>query len=60
MAGNTLTVGTIATGAEGCIGAVGNQQAWIQELLKRPIDMTYTQGTLNWVSGKDSLSFKAQ
>lgn len=60
IAGNTLTVGKIATGAEGCSGAAGDHQVWLQEFLKRPIAMTYTQGTLSWVSGTDALSFKTE
>lgn len=58
---NILTVaGKIATGAEGCVGAAGDQQVWVQEFLKRPIAMTYSNGTLSWVSGADALSFKTE
>jgi len=58
--GNTLTVGKIAVGAAGCVGAAGDYQSWLQEFLKRPIAMTYANGTLFWVSGPDSLSFKSE
>lgn len=59
--GNILTVaGKIATGAEGCVGAEGYQRLWVQEFLKRPIAMTYTQDTLTWTSGTDTLSFKVE
>lgn len=58
--GNTLTVGKIAVGAEGCVGAAGDDQAWPQEFLKRPTAMTYAKGTLFWVSGTDSLNFKSE
>ncbi|WP_253906733.1 META domain-containing protein [Arthrobacter sp. I3] len=60
IAGNTLTIEKIATGASGCIGAAGEHQAWLHELLKRPISMTYTQDTLTWTSGTNTLSFQAE
>lgn len=60
ITGNTLTIGKIATGASGCIGTSGEHQAWIHELLKRPISMTYTQDTLTWTSGINTLSFQAE
>ena len=55
---NTLTVSDIATGAMGCIGEDGNQQLWVLEFLKRPIEQTFSQGTLTWKSGTDTLSLK--
>ena len=58
--GNIMTIGKIATGASGCIGTAGENQAWIHKFLKRPIAMTYTQDTLTWTSGTDTLSFKAE
>lgn len=60
IAGNIMAIGRIATGASGCIGTAGIHQAWIDEFLKRPIAMTYTQNTLAWTSGTDTLSFKAE
>lgn len=60
IAGNIMTIGKIATGASGCIGTGGEHQAWIHEFLKRPIAMTYTQDTLTWSSGTDTLRFKAE
>jgi len=60
ITGNTLTIGKIAIGASGCIGTPGEHQAWIHELLKRPISMTYTQDTLTWTSGTNTLSFQAE
>lgn len=60
VAGNTMTLGKIATGASGCIGTAGDHQSWIQEFLKRPIAMTYAKDILTWTSGTDTLSFKAQ
>lgn len=60
IAGNIMTTGSIATGASGCIGTAGQDQAWIHEFLKRPIAMTYAQDTLTWTSGTDTLSFKVE
>jgi heat shock protein HslJ len=58
ITGNTLTAKDIATGASGCTADTGEQQLWVKNLLKRPIEMTFSQGTLNWKSGTDTLSFK--
>jgi hypothetical protein len=58
ITGNTLTVRNIATGAMGCAGDVGEQDLWVLEFLKRPIELTFSQGTLSWKSGTDTLSFK--
>jgi heat shock protein HslJ len=58
ITGNTLTVTDIAIGASGCTDATGEQQSWAIDFLKRPIEMTFSQGTLLWKSGTDSLSFK--
>jgi heat shock protein HslJ len=59
LSGNRLTVSDIATGAMGCIGEDGNQQLWVLEFLKRPIEQTFSQDTLAWKSGTDTLSFKS-
>lgn len=59
LSGNRLTVRGIATGAMGCIGEDGNQQLWVLEFLKRPIEQTFSQDTLAWKSGTDTLSFKS-
>jgi hypothetical protein len=59
LTGNTLTVSDIAIGAMGCIGESGDQQLWVLEFLKRPIEQTFSQGTLTWKSGTDTLSFKS-
>jgi heat shock protein HslJ len=60
VSGNTLTVRNIATGAMGCIGEVSDQQLWVLEFLKRPIEQTFSQGTLTWKSGTDTLNFKTK
>lgn len=59
ITGNTLTVRDIATGASGCTGDAGEQQLWVMDFLKRPIEMTFSQGILIWKSGTDTLSFKS-
>ena len=59
ITGNTLTAKDIATGASGCTGDTGQQQLWVTNFLKRPIEMAFSQGTLNWNSGTNSLSFKS-
>jgi heat shock protein HslJ len=59
ITGNTLTAKDIATGASGCTGDTGEQQLWVTNFLKRAIEMTFSQGTLNWKSGTDTLSFKS-
>lgn len=60
ITGNRITVSDIAIGAMGCIGDVGEQQAWVLEFLMRPIEQTFSQGTLTWKSGTDTLSFKSE
>lgn len=59
ITGNTFTVRDIAIGASGCTDVTGEQQSWVMDFLKRPIEMTFNQGTLLWKSGTDSLSFKS-
>ncbi|QHK22406.1 hypothetical protein GU243_17845 [Pseudarthrobacter psychrotolerans] len=59
ITGNTLTAKDIVTGASGCTnGNSGEQHLWVTDFLKRPIQMTFSQGTLIWKSGADSLSFQ--
>lgn len=60
MTGTTLTVRNIATGAMGCADDAGGQQLWVMEFLKRPIEQTFSEGTLTWKSGTDTLSFKSE
>jgi hypothetical protein len=60
ISGNTLTVRNLATGAMGCAGDVGEQHLWVMEFLKRPIELTFSQGTLSWKSGTDTLSFESE
>lgn len=59
ITGNTLTAKDIATGASGCSDVTGEQQLLVTNFLRRPIEMTFSQGTLNWKSGTDTLSFKS-
>lgn len=60
ITGTTLTVKNIAIGASGCIEDGGNQQQWVLEFLKRPIQQTFSDGTLTWKSGTDALNFKSE
>jgi hypothetical protein len=53
-----MVVGDIAVGAVGCEGDISTQHLWVMEFLKRPIEMTFTDGMLKWVSGTETLSFK--
>lgn len=59
ITGNTLTAKDIATGASGCTDDTGEQQLWVTNFLKRPIEMTSSQGFLRWKSRTDTLSFKS-
>ncbi|MET4137443.1 hypothetical protein ABIC21_003683 [Pseudarthrobacter sp. PvP090] len=54
--GSTLTVRDIATGAMRCIGEGGDQRLWVLAFLKRPIEQSFSQSTLTWKSGTDTLS----
>jgi heat shock protein HslJ len=57
--GDTLHVGDIAVGAMGCAGDVGTQEQWVLQFLRRPIEMTAAGGVLNWTSGPDTLTLRA-
>ncbi|MFK4297284.1 hypothetical protein ABH924_002434 [Arthrobacter sp. GAS37] len=60
ITGNTLVVGELGIGAMGCISDAGTQQQWFVDFLNRPIEMSFSQGTLNWKSGTDTLTFKGK
>ncbi|MCZ9880401.1 META domain-containing protein [Arthrobacter sp. B2a2-09] len=60
ITGNTLVVGGIAIGAMGCARDAASQEQWFVDFLKRPIEMSFSQGTLNWKSGSDTLIFKGK
>ncbi|GAA3314548.1 hypothetical protein GCM10017710_21550 [Arthrobacter ramosus] len=60
ITGNTLVAGELGIGAMGCISDAGTQQQWFVDFLKRPIEMSFSQGTLNWKSGTDTLTFKVK
>ncbi len=60
ITGNTLVVGKLGIGAMGCISDAATQQQWLVDFLKRPIEMSFSQGTLNWKSGTDTLIFKGK
>ncbi|MBT2598130.1 META domain-containing protein [Arthrobacter sp. ISL-72] len=60
ITGTTLTVRNIAIGASGCTEDGGDQQQWVLEFLKRPIEQTFSNGTLTWKSGTDTLNFKSE
>ena len=60
ITGTTLTARNMAVGAMGCINDAGGQQLWVMEFVKRLIEQTFSQGTLTWKSGTDTLSFKSE
>jgi hypothetical protein len=60
ITGTTLTVGDIAIGASGCTDNTGEQQQWVLDFLKRPIEQTFSNGTLTWKSGTDTLNFRSE
>ncbi|KRE81397.1 META domain-containing protein [Arthrobacter sp. Soil764] len=61
ITGTTLTVRDIVIGASGCIdGDLGEQQQWVLEFLHRPIEQTFSNGTLTWKSGNDTLNFRSE
>lgn len=50
--------GQRALGASGCIDpAKGKQQEWVLKFLEGSVELGYSNNTLTWVNGKDSLSF---
>ncbi|XAS68612.1 META domain-containing protein [Micrococcaceae bacterium Sec5.7] len=59
ITGDTMTAGDIAIGAIGCPEELGRRDQWVLEFLKRPVNMTFGQDTLQWKSGADTLSFKS-
>lgn len=60
ITGDTLVVGKLGIGAMGCISDAGSQQQWFVDFLKRPIEMSFSQGTLKWNSGTETLVFKGK
>lgn len=61
ITGTTLTVRDIVIGASGCIDKdMGEQQQWVLDFLQRPIEQTFSNGTLTWKSGNDTLNFKSE
>lgn len=59
ITGNTMTAGDFAIGAVGCREKLGRQDQWVLEFLQRPVEVTFSQDTLQWKSGTDTLSFKS-
>jgi hypothetical protein len=59
ITGNTMTAGDLAIGAIGCPEELSRQDQWVLEFLKRPVEMTLSQDTLQWKSGAHTLSFKS-
>lgn len=57
ITGKTLTVRNTAIGAAACQADLAGQHLWVLEFLKRPIELEYSQGTLIWTSGTDTLRF---
>jgi hypothetical protein len=61
ITGSTLTVRNIVIGAGGCIDKdMGEQQQWVFDFLQRPIEQTFSNGTLTWKSGTDTLNFVSE
>lgn len=58
ITGNTMLVGAIAVGSVGCGGDISTQHLWVLEFLKQPIEMTFSEGILNWRNGTETLNFK--
>lgn len=56
----TLTVRDIALGASRCTSNAGEQQQWVLDFLKRPIEQTFSNGILTWKSGSDTLNFRSE
>ncbi|MGO4584482.1 hypothetical protein AB4Z38_11420 [Arthrobacter sp. 2RAF6] len=50
----------LGIGAMGCSSDAGSQQQWFVDFVMRPIEMSFSQGTLNWKSGTDTLIFKGK
>ncbi|WP_426986184.1 hypothetical protein [Pseudarthrobacter sp. Y6] len=46
ITGNVMTVGDIGIGAVGCPEDLGQQDTWVLEFLKRPVEVTFSQDTL--------------
>ena len=57
ITGYIMTARDIAMGAVGCPEELGQQSTWIAEFLSHPVEMTFSQGTLQWTSGADTLTF---
>ena len=56
--GNTMRLAEQALGASGCIDpAKGEQKAWVLKFLEGDVELGYSNDTLTWKKGKDSLSF---
>jgi hypothetical protein len=53
-----MLVGAIAVGSVGCGGDISTQHLWVLEFLKQPIEMTFSEGILNWRNGTETLNFK--
>jgi hypothetical protein len=52
--------GQRALGASGCIENLGERQDWVLKLLEGSVELGYSNSTLTWTNGKDSLSFIAR
>lgn len=59
ITGDIMTVGDIGIGAVGCPEDLGQQDTRVLEFLTRPVEVTFSQDTLQWTSGADTLSFKS-
>ncbi|APX00441.1 hypothetical protein [Arthrobacter sp. QXT-31] len=56
--GSTMRItGQRALGASGCIEGRGERRDWVLEFLEGDVGLGYSNNTLTWTNGKDSLSF---
>ncbi|WP_265977328.1 META domain-containing protein [Arthrobacter sp. MI7-26] len=60
ITGSTLIVEKLALGAVGCVGDPAEQEKWVVQFLKQPIEMAFNQDTLTWKDGTDTLKFKSK
>jgi hypothetical protein len=56
--GSTMRLtGQRALGASGCGEPQSEWKGWVLEFLERSLELEYSNNTLTWTNGKDSLSF---
>ena len=59
--GSTMRLtGQRALGASGCIDGLGERRDWVLEFLEGSVELAYSNNTLTWTNGSDSLAFVAR